>query len=51
MKNGFVDITPASIQQEPFRGTQIQKLFQGNVPDWQAILARVKAISANTGVA
>ena len=51
VKNGFVDITPASIQQEPFRGTQIQKLFQGNVPDWQAILARVKAISANTGVA
>ncbi len=50
-KNGFVDITPESIQQEPFRGTKIQELFKGNVPDWQGILAKVKEISANTGVA
>lgn len=50
-KNGFIDITAETIQKEPFKGTKIQELFRGQVPTWQEILAKVKEISGNTGVA
>ena len=49
--NGFIEITPETIQKEPFKGTKIQDLFRGQVPAWQEILAKVKEISGNTGVA
>lgn len=51
--NGFIDTKdPKSLQQEPFRGVKLAKLFTGkDMSTWRGILETIKTVSGNTDVA